>query len=79
MSLESDYNITLCLDETVEILDDEEDEFKEIEPLTFEYKNMYGNISQHRQSERDLIDAINDLIENQNKLIERFKDIKDER
>ena len=39
-----------------------------IEKLDYTYKNMYGNISQHRQSEKELIDKINEIIDVINEL-----------
>lgn len=46
-----------------------EDKLKGINKIQYYYKNTYGNISQHKKSEIDIIDKINEIIENQNKII----------
>ena len=40
-----------------------EEEKKIPEKLNYKYKNMYGNISQHKQSEIDIIDTLNQVID----------------
>lgn len=47
-------------------------EFEKIEKLGFIYNNTYGNRSQHRKSEEPLINAINQLIKNQEKIIDKI-------
>lgn len=56
-----------------EIVVEIKNNFENIEELSYKYVNTYGNISQHRKSEEPLIDKINLLIKNQNKIIEQLK------
>jgi hypothetical protein len=57
----------------IEIIEEPKEEFEEIEKIGFIYNNTYGNRSQHKKSEEPLINAINELIENQNKIIRELK------
>lgn len=41
---------------------------EDIEELNYKYINTYGNISQHRKSEEQLIDKINELVRELNKI-----------
>ena len=61
------------LNNEIEIIEEVEDkEYEDIEELSYKYINTYGNVSQHRKSEEPLIDTINALIRNQEKIIERL-------
>lgn len=42
---------------------EEPQEHKIPEKINYKYKNMYGNISQHKQSEIDIIDKINEILD----------------
>ena len=44
---------------------------KEIEELSFKYTNTYGNVSQHKASERDIINKINELSKAANYLLKK--------
>ena len=52
------------LNNEVEIVGEE----KEIEELDYTYVNSYGNISRHKKSEEAIIDKINELVSEVNKL-----------
>ena len=54
------YRTFMNLDKEVEIIEEEK---KIPEKLGFKYRNMYGNISQHKQSEIDIIDTLNGVID----------------
>ena len=57
-----------------EILEEVEDkEYEDIEEISYKYVNTYGNISQHRKSEEPLIETINALIRNQQKIIKQLE------
>lgn len=61
------------LSDEVEIIEEVEDKgYEDIKELSYKYVNTYGNVSQHRKSEEPLIDTINALIRNQQKIIERL-------
>lgn len=64
------YVLKSILNEEVEILEDIQ---KKIEKLNYKYRNMYGNISAHRHSEVDIIDKVNELVDEINKLKENNK------
>lgn len=71
----SDIDYFSELNDEIEIIDESKNyEFEKIEKLGFIYNNTYGNRSQHRKSEEPLINAINQLIENQNKIIEKINE-----
>lgn len=56
------FNNVFCysLNDEVEILEKK----KEIpEKLNYKYRNMYGHISQHKQSEIDIINTLNEVID----------------
>ena len=52
------------LNDEIEIIEEE----KEIEELDYTYVNSYGNISQRKKSEEPIIDKINELVREVNKL-----------
>lgn len=55
-------NLEYVLKQEVEIIE-EPQEHKIPEKINYKYKNMYGNISQHKQSEIDIIDKINEILD----------------
>ena len=48
------------LNDEIEILEEEK---KIPRKLNYKYKNMYGRVSQHKQSEIDIIDTLNQVID----------------
>ena len=48
------------LDDEVEIIEEEK---KIPEKLNYQYRNLYGRLSQHKQSEIDIIDTLNQVID----------------
>ena len=79
IDLNDDYNLYRCLNDEVEILD-EEDEFEDIDEVEYHYERD-GTIVEIDGSdwgvdgaEKMLIDKVNSLIYNQKKIIERLKD-----
>ena len=60
----------------IEIIEEPKEELEEIDKIQYYYKNTYGNISQHKKSETDIIDKINELIESQNNMIKKIKEVK---
>lgn len=48
------------INDKVEILEEEK---KIPEKLNYKYRNMYGHISQHKQSEIDIINTLNEVID----------------
>ena len=60
--LGEDRRLDIILDEEVKIIE-EPQEHKIPEKINYKYKNMYGNISQHKQSEIDIIDKINEILD----------------
>lgn len=58
------------LNDEVEIIEEVEKP-KKIEPLEFKYTNTFGNVSQHKASERDIIDKINEISKAVNYLLEK--------
>lgn len=64
------YKIFMILNDEVEIIEEVEKP-KKIEPLEFKYTNTYGNVSQHKASERDIIDKINEISKAVNYLLKK--------
>ena len=72
-----DYDWECCLNDEIEIIEEPKEELEEIDKIQYYYKNTYGNISQHKKSETDIIDKINELIESQNNMIKKIKEVEE--
>lgn len=72
-TLEELLDMRTMKEQNIEIIEDSKEELEEIDKIQYYYKNTYGNISQHKKSEIDIVDKINELITNQNKIVRELK------
>ena len=59
MTSSEDWKLAFFLDLQVEIIEEK----KIPKKLNYQYRNLYGRLSQHKQSEIDIIDTLNGVID----------------
>ena len=58
------YTVMEYINDEIEIIEDTPKEEKKIpKKLDYQYRNLYGRLSQHKQSEIDIIDTLNQVID----------------